>query len=563
MHTPHRHATGRALRTTLVAIFTTLFSLAACTMESLPRNMKLNSFNPHRPEFTCVHEADKVPPIDPMAQEWFEQGFALSSEDLDDKDRNFKAAAELWQKAAERKHWKAIINLASLYAHGAGHSEYTKFNPAYAVERDDERAVVLTEYGMKLGIPGAFDLMGTLHMEGRGVNQDASRAYAFWQLAADMGSPSAMAYLGAKTAGIYDDPKSGFWGNRKVALQMLECGMAQGNAAAAFELGVQLDGNKKELFEDYGRALLAFHSAVKFGSERAAGYLGSAFREGDPLVGNAKDPARGARYSTLGKALRLNADLRFPNLDKVLPLPPATLPKWDGEFNSLVNAAKGVRPMPQQPKSPGSAYAPNHPAHVPDGYVLQAPQGTPVRGHDYQRNRPNTADASGYWQPVLTDWDQRDAVPYVQQRLAVLRELLPNHPALYVAKGAPFQLRDMRAMDGDSLYVQWRFLGEAVPAKKRLDWLAQAGTVRAIDLASNTGCKGDKPCPQTGIWQPHVLDAEQPFGKLLSNAQLGEGWKWQAFVQEGQPMPSLHAMGIEDAKVHWRLMQMTELGFAV
>jgi hypothetical protein len=51
---------------------------------------------------------------------------------------------------------------------------------------------------------------------------------------------------------------------------------------------------------------------------------------------------RAERYSRLGDALRLNPDLRFPNLDKVLPLPLADLPMWDGQFDTLVNAAKSL-----------------------------------------------------------------------------------------------------------------------------------------------------------------------------------------------------------------------------
>ncbi len=45
--------------------------------------------------------------------------------------------------------------------------------------------------------------------------------------------------------------------------------------------------------------------------------------------------ARGTRYRTLSKALSFNPDRRFPNLDKVLPLPPAELPPWNGDRDTL------------------------------------------------------------------------------------------------------------------------------------------------------------------------------------------------------------------------------------
>lgn len=115
-------------------------------MNQLPRNMKLTAFDPHRPGFECVHEASKVPPIDPQAQEWFEQGLALSSYDHWYEDRDWAGAAALWHKAAERQHWKAMMNLASLYANGRGEGKFR-------VERDLERAVLITEEAMRLPAP--------------------------------------------------------------------------------------------------------------------------------------------------------------------------------------------------------------------------------------------------------------------------------------------------------------------------------------------------------------------------------------------------------------------------
>ncbi|MCA8157166.1 tetratricopeptide repeat protein [Burkholderia contaminans] len=171
--------------------------------------------------------------------------------------------------------------------------------------------------------------MGTYYMNGVGVKQDASRAYAFWQLAADKGNPNAMAYLGGKLEAVYDDPKSGFWGNRKIALKMLECGFAQDSGDAAYALGTTRVGSDKSLDEDNARALKVLHEGVKYGSAKSAAYLFGAFDDGDPVAGSVKDRARAERYSVLADRLESNLDLRLPNLDKVVLLPPAKLPKWD------------------------------------------------------------------------------------------------------------------------------------------------------------------------------------------------------------------------------------------
>lgn len=324
--------------------------------------MSLTAFDPHRTAFECKHEADVVPPLDPEADRWNQRAMALTSSLLWPNQRNYKGAVDLWTKAAERKHWKAMLNLANAYAQGQG------------VERDSEHALQITEQAMKLGIPAAYDLMGTYHMNGTGVKQDASRAYAFWQLAADMGSPSAMAYLGGKMDALYDDPKAGFWGNRKIALQMLECAVAQGNGLAAYELGTTIAGDRAELNENNERALKTLHDGVKFGSAESAGWLSASFGKGDALVGHVKDEARAERYSVLADRLERDPDLRLPNLDKVVPLPPAKLPKWDGNKETLIDAAKAVTSVPASPvkSAAHSTSLRTGRAHVPDGHMLPA-----------------------------------------------------------------------------------------------------------------------------------------------------------------------------------------------
>jgi uncharacterized protein len=530
-------------------------------MNQLPRNMKLTAFDPHRPGFECVHEASKVPPIDPQAQEWFEQGLVLSNQEWYEDD-DWAGAAALWHKAAERQHWKAMMNLASLYANGRGEGKLR-------VERDLERAVLITEEAMRLGIPAAYDFMGTLHWEGRGVNGDASRAYAFWQLAADMGSPSAMAYLGKALRASYNNPNEGFWANRTVALKMLECGMAQGHGKAAFELGVILDGTG-----EYSRALQALHSATRFGSAEAAGYMAASFRAGDPLVGRAKDPVRADRYSTLGDALRRNPDLRLPNLDKVLPLPPAPLPQWDGQRESLINAAKGVRPKPQPVTTSAHQLPPQDRAHIPPGHDLQVPAHLsrfarrPVPGFTTALEDPTRAPGmahapvAGYWQPRVLPANAYDD-PYTSH----LRRELADLPPMRFGEHERMQLamRGTTLAHEDSAHalVQWHFMGMAVPQRLPQDWLAQAGTVRAIDTATRTTCASGQPCPQSGIWQPYALDPSHPMAHVLSTAPLNESWKRQAFVPQGERMPRLRAQGfpMEDEQVGWWLMQAGEAGF--
>ncbi|MDP9901826.1 SEL1-like repeat protein [Variovorax ginsengisoli] len=353
---------GPALPLLLAAVFV-LLNLTACPMNHLPRNMNLKAFDPHRADFTCKYEADANPPFTAEADALFQQGMAVTTYDLMFEQRDYAKAAQLWKQAAGMGHWKAAMNLAGLYESGLG------------VAQDSEQAVLLVEGLMKQGVPAAFDKMGTYHQRGIGVKGDASRAYAFWQLAADMGSSAAQAYLGAKLKGTYDNPDQGFWGNREVALKMLECSFAQSNGDAAYTLALTITGSDPSLGEDNARALRVYHEGVKLGCKDCARALSVSFGLVRPMTGNVIDKARDERYAVLYEALELNPDLRFPNLDKVLPLPPAALPMWDGKRETLLNAAKPLVAKPAEKPTPGAQRTGR--AHIPQGHVLRR-QAQPV-----------------------------------------------------------------------------------------------------------------------------------------------------------------------------------------
>ena len=374
--------------------------------------------------------------------------------------------------------------------------------------------------------------------------------------------------------GTYDQPQEGKWGNRKVALKMLECGMAQGYGQAAFELGVTTNGDNKSEGDDYGRSLEALHSAVKFGNAKAADFVAASFWAGDPLVGRAVDTIRAERYSALGDALARNPDLRLPNLDRVLPLPPAQLPQWDGKPDSLIDAAKGVRLAPQPVTTSAHRLPPQDRAHIPPGHTLQVPArmasltrrslaGFTAPMEDNTRP-PGLAYAplAGYWQARVDP-----PHPYDDHYLTHLRRDLADLPPMRFREGE----RMLLTLPGTTLphnemahrLVRWHFMGVAVPQTLPKDWLAQAGTVRAIAAVTRTTCASGQPCPQSGIWQPYALDKTHPLARLLDTALFSEGWKWQAFVQRGDRMPSLQAKGlpIEDEQVNWCLMQACDAGF--
>jgi hypothetical protein len=350
---------------------TPLINHLTAQMSDLPRYTKLPLFDPHRKTFSCVYQAKQVPPIDPQAELWYQKALALDDPNIWFEKRDWEKIYQLYLQAAERNHWKAMLNLASLIL-----SSYP------VAEHDPEVAIRWVEKAMKLGVPDAWDRMGTYHQGGLIKGGNATSAYAFFQKAADMGSPAAMTFFGDKLGGTYDDPEGDFWGNRPIAMQMLQCAMAQGDGDAAFELALYYSSPNSS--EAKALALKTYHEGVKLGSAKCANSLSSEFdgfdlTNGTNLVGYI-DKARAERYGKLGDALEFwRGRLKLPNLDKVLPLPPAPLPKWDGDTQTLIDAAKAVSAAPE--RKPASAASLPGRAFMPDGYgvlaLTQSPYAVP------------------------------------------------------------------------------------------------------------------------------------------------------------------------------------------
>jgi TPR repeat protein len=564
--------------------FTALSDLALLSEEGvLPRNINLKTFEPHREAFACEHAARRAPVWSAEAQERFEEGMSLTSPALWPNERNWPRAMKLWDEAASQGHWKAAIMWIQTAQTGQGEdSEKGRFA---VPPQEPEEVVQRVEALMRQNVAEGFYLMGVFHDTGYGVKSSVDRAWAFWELAADMGSARAQTKIGKALNAAKDDPRGAWWGNKRVALQMLECAYAQGDGVGAFELGSTVDraaanGRNPDLTPSeesaahFPRARQILHDAVKFGSEDAAIHLTVAFSSGEPLVNRFIDKARSERYSVLADELWNNPDLRFPNLDKVLPLPPAVLPQWDGHPESLIDAAKGVRLAPQPVTTSAHRLPPQDRAHLPPGHTLQVPAhlssfarrslaGFTTALEDNTRP-PGMARAplAGYWQPrVLPAHAYDDAyTTHLRRELADLPPMrFREHERLQIA------LRGTTLAYEDAVHrlVRWNFMGMAVPQVLPKDWLAQAGTVRAIASATRTTCASGQPCPHSGIWQPYALDKAQSMARVLSTATLNETWKRQAFVPQGERMPSLSAQGLpmEDDQVGWWLMQACEMGF--
>ncbi|MBR8178357.1 SEL1-like repeat protein [Burkholderia ambifaria] len=488
-------------------------------MSDLPRYEKLPAFNPHRTEFACVYQAQRGPAFEPQAEMWFQQALALDDPNI--RNIDYAKMYQLYLQAADRNHWKAMLNLASLIL---------RDDPGVP-EHDPEKAIRWVEKAMTLGVPDAYDRMGVYHLNGVVKGGNASTAYAFFQRAANMGSAAAMTFLGDKMSGTYDDPDGEFWGNLPVATRMLECALAQGYGLAADKLSYIYRGTTPE---SKSRALLVLHEGVKLGCAECADNLSTEFNgfgltRGENLIGHI-DKARAQRYSKIGDVLKLyNGRLRLPNLDKVLPLPPTALPKWNGDVQTLINAAKAVIP-PAKPQKSGVQQGR---LFVPDGHAVAALEtSTLAVGGD------QLVPKTGYWLALYGSSTEPDG------RL-IARSGLPER----FEAGERFAPPSHDWLSPDR--VQWYFLGEAYRLPpQRADFLAnliEAELLREVAAQpSILRCTGDHRCPETGVWEGRVAD-DHPMAMLYNR------WDQQTFVEKGHdfPQPGERFINIAINDVQW------------
>lgn len=497
-------------------------------MTDFPRYTKLPPFDPHVKSFTCVYQSQQIPPIDSQAEAWFQQALALESPDIYAEDRDYPQIYRLYHQAAERNHWKAILNLATLILE----------NHPNLPESGSEPAIRWIEKAMELGVPDAWDRMGVYHQNGIVKGGNATSAYAFFQKAAIMGSPTAMTFLGDKLGGTYDSPHGEFWGNRSIAIEMLQCAMAQGHAEAAYELGFYQSSDYSS--QAKARALKTFHDGVMLGCAKCAKNLASEFRgfgltNGENLVGHI-DQARAQRYRVIGDALEwYKGRLKLPNLDKILPLPPAPLPKWDGNKKTLIDAAKAVT------LAPGASRRPIRESRelMPNGHGV-----LPLTQSPYAVPGDSIVPESGYWLALY-------GLPTMAKEQ--LRFARCGNPERFRV-GERFEPPMLGWLTVEQ--VQWHYLGEArrlPPSRDEfLAYMVDAGWMRRIQAATapSLRCSGYERCPTDGIWEGRIGDSH-PLAFLFNT------WTQQAYIRKGEQFPEPHERGID---VPGNSVQWTYLG---
>ena len=236
-------------------------------------------------------------------------------------DEVWNGLARYYRIAAMNGDYKANIRLQYLLKSGRISSDM----PQTEVHNLNE------ELAKQLPATAYYNLYGYLDV-GYGVRTEKDGKYAYLRKAADLGSREAQYVVGDILTDIKDE---GTLQQRlKIYEQLLSCSSEQGFGEASEMLGLGYESDK-----EYSKALEAFHQGVKNGSELSASVLSEVFnnkRENKYLddLNLKEDIERARRYKIIGDYLYDKDYLqpKVPDLDEIVPLPPAKLPEWDGKI---------------------------------------------------------------------------------------------------------------------------------------------------------------------------------------------------------------------------------------
>ncbi|MCT9825818.1 DUF6396 domain-containing protein [Pseudomonas veronii] len=416
--------------------------LAACNngdaLTDLNQDLPMNPIAEAKEKltFTCVHETIPQPSAgtDVLFQyaRWLQKNNQLKQDETVDAE-----IERLYRIAAENGHYKANINLQNGTMRG-------KFKL-----RGDEH-LRLSQQLIDANVATGYYFIGLFLKSGSaGLKQDPEMALRYFRKASDQGSALAQAFVGDKLAPINIAPD--------IARQMRRCAAEQGHGDAAGALGINL--KNMGLFQ---QALEVLQMGVAAGDESSASRLGKGFRGPQPddqlyYIGQQEDLERAERYEKIWRILAnySYAAPKVPEINDILPLPPAKLPTWDGKLQWLEARLANVPPeKPSEALIQQLAKAkllepatgrptPDSPAFIKASY----PEPTCTSGQ--------ACPQTGYWRAFSLSRDV-----YARFNDGVIRRFEKNEimPTLQIESHKPrFLLPDIITVNEES--IEWRLLG--------------------------------------------------------------------------------------------------------
>ena len=275
-------------------------------------------------EFTCVHE--KRPPLSEETQQLYNYALHRDLNHMWPGQRGDGFWDELlpyYRIAAANGDYKANIRLQFLLSDG-----WTKVPD---IEAETEVHKLYKMLHKQLPATAYYLLKGYIE-DGYGVSAPPDSELAFLRKAADMGNREAQYTLGQMISNLDDEETREF--RLKLMMKLYRCASEQGQGNASYWLGMFLPDYHK-----YDEAVRAYHQGVKNGNYLSAFILSNAFKAGKEKGNNdfldvETDEERARRYGIIDSYLSTYDFMSptVPDLDDIVPLPPAPLPEWDGKI---------------------------------------------------------------------------------------------------------------------------------------------------------------------------------------------------------------------------------------
>jgi TPR repeat protein len=386
--------------------------------------------------FTCKHERYPEPTAD--ADQLFHFARWLQKNNQLKQDKAVDAQIErLYRIAAENDHAKAAINLQNGTLRGK-----------YLLSSDEQ--LRLSRKLIDAGVASGYYFVGIFLRQGTaGLAENQELALRYYRKAADEGNANAQAYVADLLAPIDRAPD--------ISVHMLRCAAEQGNGGAAGDLGVE-----RKIEREYQEALEAFQLGVAAGDETSASFLSKGFLGPRPTnelyyLGQEKDLERADRYEKIWSILAdySYASPKVPEINEIVPLPPAKLPPWDGKLKWLEEREANIAPpkpsealIEQLAKAKGLDPATGKP--LPGSQAF-------IRTDEYQIcHSGQPCPRAGYWRVLWSA--ERTIVKTDTVRLFKEGDIFPTWDIKrFIVR--PWPLQDKTTVTQEP--VEWSFYGDA------------------------------------------------------------------------------------------------------
>lgn len=260
--------------------------------------------------FSCVHGNEHDLLLNPEANQLYQYANwrVLHDDDYDE-----------WHVAPEIERY---VRIATAYQHDAASVLLFQMIGKGGIKSEHPgiEQLSLAEELLKRGSPEGYYRIGEF------LPDDYDLRERYRRKAADLGGADAQYQLGTWLTENSDEAVQG------IGVQMLRCALEQGYTAAQTKIANRLQKSKK-----YPEAMQAFQLGIVLGEYSSAQFLARAFdgtgqNDENWNLGQPIDKARADRYGSIMKFMFEQSEAKFPDVDAIVPLPPAKLPTWDGKF---------------------------------------------------------------------------------------------------------------------------------------------------------------------------------------------------------------------------------------